>query len=176
MKPKSAAFFSLFLIFFGIFGSFAWNGGSLSSLMVPSQFMIVFLGTLGITALTFGWSATLNAIKALSLLWSEDPNPQVNVTNRNIFQFMAERTYCMGCVASIMGIMITMGHLGGDKQDIGNHVVSSLSALVYAAIFSEVLLRPAAARIDFLLQHQETTSKLPCWIWMLYGLRPLQKW
>ncbi|MES2309279.1 MAG: motility-associated protein [Verrucomicrobiota bacterium] len=54
----------------------------------------------------------------------------------------------IGIVAAVLGIIITMGHLGGDKQEIGHHVSSALTGTLLGIFAAYSFVQPLIISIE----------------------------
>ncbi len=61
----------------------------------------------------------------------------------------ADACPAIGIVAAVLGIIITMGHLGGDKQEIGNHVASALTGTLLGIFIAYSILQPLIISVEF---------------------------
>lgn len=79
-----------------------------------------------------------------------------------------------GIVAAVLGIVITMGALGGDMSDIGRHVASALVGTFSGVLLAYGVVGPISARMHHLAEDQiklyEATKS--CVIASLNGLPP----
>jgi chemotaxis protein MotA len=56
----------------------------------------------------------------------------------------------IGIVAAVLGIIITMGSIGGDKAEIGHHVASALVGTFLGILVSYGFIQPLVTNIEFI--------------------------
>ncbi|ADZ91789.1 flagellar motor stator protein MotA [Marinomonas mediterranea] len=80
---------------------------------------------------------------------SEELEKPAHAVNR-----VAEALPGFGIVAAVLGIVITMGSIGGSMEEIGTHVAAALVGTFLGIFFAYGFVGPASAHLEALGQHE----------------------
>jgi len=77
-----------------------------------------------------------------------------------VFSRIADALPGLGIVAAVLGIIITMGSIGGDTAEVGKHVAAALVGTFLGVLLCYGLVGPLARVVKFEMHHEITLLKV----------------
>lgn len=136
--------------FWALVGCAAVMGGPIAVLLNIPSLILCLGGTLALALLTYGFAALRHALGALRVLVVNTQPVLLSTVDGTILRGCTGYAYACGALGTILGCVQMMATMD-DPTCFGFYFAMCLLPLLYAVLLSEGLLRPAARRVDFLL-------------------------
>lgn len=131
----------LFVALIGILLGFVLMGGKILDLWVPPEIVIVLGLVVGGLSISF---EPLRSIRMLldSVYVNDGGATERLRTNIEICECGAKLSVFAGIVATLLGSVVTFGHLGIDVQQVGQYIAHSLKGMIVGMTMSVVVFLP----------------------------------
>jgi len=93
----------------------------------------------------------------------------------NVLNKVSDAMPGFGIVAAVLGIVITMGSIGGSTEEIGHHVAAALVGTFLGILISYGFLGPLAVNMEFLGAAEMAYSRCiaSCVVGFVNGMAPI---
>ena len=134
----------------GTICGFSMAGGAIPSLWVLPELVIVLSFTAGGLAMTHGISDAIEMIRVAVNLNPDLTRARLEI-NLRICEAGTRFAFCGGLASSVLGVIVTMGHLGGDLSQVGHHIANAFTGLFWAVVIVGIFFQPLKFKFLHLL-------------------------
>ena len=137
----------------GIILGFTLSGGRVGSLFHAAELIIVLGFVLGGLITAYGFSDIRKMIS--SALTSGEPSVDRLRVNIMICEGGSKFSLYGGFVACVLGVIVTLAHMGGDVNVTGAHYSAAATGLILGAATAGIIFQPLKFRFLNLLNERE---------------------
>lgn len=134
----------------GTICGFSLAHGDPKELLVFPEILVVLSFIVGGLSMTHGISDVLEIIRG-ALELDLDLTPARLKTNLRICEAGSRFAFCGGIVSAILGIIVTMGSLGGDVSQVGTHIAHASTGIFWAVVIVGIFFQPLKFKFLHLL-------------------------